>query len=163
MNKKKLDYDRHYHEIIHCFDKNLFFSEFIKPEQKIKFEKLIIEYFEQYHLYSIKNTSRLERSNISGYISNYCQFVKKGRWKEIEHFIIHDKIFAHDYIKFVVKGRLVEYETQILNNTNSPRRLWSYAVKINQKLPEEFHNKMLAYSLGGNGYSIKYLNTFCKK
>ena len=131
----------------------------IAKEEIDSFENLVCEYFATYYSdfkYNCFTKSKFERAKISNVVVNYCVYVKSSRWKELESYIINDNVFVIDYIKNVIKNRLVEYE-EILRKKNSPKKLYEYAKAIKQKLPEEFHNVMIAYSTAGNKHALNYL------
>lgn len=136
----------------------------VTPEQKINFENLIFEYFNNYHSNFRCNAfckSKYERSRISVPIVEYCEDVR-GRWIELEPNLIKDYVFAVDYISSVVKDRVLEYE-DILETKGSVKHILSYSKAINKKLPEKLHNIMIAHAIAGSRYAKTYFNLLEKK
>ena len=52
---------------------------------------------------------------------------------------------------------MLEYE-EILENKISTKKIYEYARATKQKMPEKFHNIMLAYNLANNRHAKGYFN-----
>lgn len=141
-------------------------SDFKKPteitqEQIEEFENLVFTYFKDYYSnykFNAFTKSRYERSKIGMVIVNYCLNIKKGRWKEIEPYLINDNLFVIDYVSHIIKGRMPEYEEILEAEKNiSAKRIYAYSIACKSKVPEKLHNIMLAYAITGNRYAKNYL------
>ena len=168
IQQRTESYKKHTNNIFCFWDKNKQLPYTYAPiditqtteEQNINFEKLIFEYFNVYYndfRYNALCKSRFERSRISVAIVDYCVDVKRGRWVELEPTLIKDNVIAINYISTVVKGRMLEYE-EILENKISTKKIYEYARATKQKMPEKFHNIMLAYNLANNRHAKGYFN-----
>lgn len=127
-------------------------------KQNINFEKLIFEYFNIYYAdfrYNAFCKPKYERSKISCAIVEYCLDVKKNRWLELEPILIKDDIFAIDYISQIIKDRMLEYE-EILEKKPSTKKILAYARATNKKMPEKFHNIMIAHGISNNRHAMRY-------
>ena len=81
----------------------------------------------------------------------YAQNVIKGRWPAYENMLLKGRwddcvIYSAE----VIRGRWQELEDRLAGagDTLTPGTLWEYASRVvNSRLPEELHNRMLAFAI----------------
>ena len=117
------------------------------PEYSYKYAKEVIQ----------GRWEEAEESIISNpeYAYLYAKEIIKGRWEEAEESIISNPEYACIYAKEIIKGRWEEAEESIASDPYFVCLYYRYVVE--EKLPEDLHNVMIANSLVDNGSRVNQL------